>query len=315
MSTTPVLPKPFDPVAYIAERNAQAQAAKPESKPVPAVPEAKLEVVPAETAPKEDHDEAGKVHGNRRERRLAQQLGEERGRRLALEEMIAKGVVKSEQAAPAADDPEPQRAQFADEATYNRALGRWDARQESKKVTTETLQNSEAMETLKTSLREAAEKADADRKNFSDWDAVAKEAEDDDRMNFDTTKHSALLYLLATSDQKAALHYYFAKNPDKFVEFKDLSGKPALVEKFRRLEGKVELMYARPKAAEASEETPEDRKAPEKPAKGVAAAQRDLGKPKPSAEVAARGGSPVPDEPVIGSRAWMERRNQATGGR
>ena len=93
--------------------------------------------------------------------------------------------------------------------------------------------------------------------------------------------------------------------------------KPAeQIRAFHRLEGRLEKAYDKPEAAQATPEKGKTASTPQK-LEGRAEPQQEVkpAKPKPSAEVAARGGSPAPDEPAIGSVAWMQKRNQAQFGR
>ena len=160
------------------------------------------------------------------------------------------------------------------------------------------------------------EKAVADIALISDWDEVAKNAMDDeDAPEFDPTQQKTLMALLSNSDVRAFALHHFAKHPNKLQEMLDL--KPAeQIRAFHRLEGRLEKAYDKPEAAQATPEKGKTASTPQK-LEGRAEPQQEVkpAKPKPSAEVAARGGSPAPDEPAIGSVAWMQKRNQAQFGR
>ena len=96
------------------------------------------------------------------------------------------------------------------------------------------------------------------------------------------------------------------------------------------MEGRIEKLYTKDEpekdpakegsdkktpAAQAAGATPKDRTHPAEGTvvthsePGRTTAERDARKPRPSSEVTARGGSAPPDEPEIGSAAWMEKRN------
>ena len=159
-----------------------------------------------------------------------------------------------------------------------------------------------------------------------DWADAAKAAEE---LEFNTSEHNGLLNAIAGSDVQAYIWYHFAKHPADFKKMFDvkepvradfeteaqwLKAMQPLAASFKRLEGKVEVLYSKPpEAAQASE--PKDSKDRTVPETRATAADRDVRKPRPSTEVAARGGSAPPAEPEIGSKAWMDLRNQVTGGR
>ncbi len=257
------------------------------------------------------------------------EAAEERGRRLAIEEIMAAGKLNGHAATTAiAEDAEPQRESFPagdmGTAAYLRATQKWDRAQEAKEKARDSESGSQA-EAEKAHLRAMDEKAAADIATLPDWDAVAKRAlEDEDAPELDPQEHQTLMGLLATSDVRAFALYHFALHPDELEKMLELSKSPgAQIRAFARLEGRIEKLYSKSQAepekakpaAQADPDKDKDRKhlaeaKPEKDKPGETAGDGKSPKPKPSSEVAARGGQPAPDEPAIGSPAWMLKRNQ-----
>jgi hypothetical protein len=298
--------KPFDPKAFIAARN---EGKQPEAQKEPERPEA------PKAEEREDHQPRMSRSQRREHNRLLRENGELTGRIKALEDLMAKtqaGGKASEPEKPAAEDPEPAVDSFTSYEAYQRALSKWDARQEAKKVNSKASEDAQQVEQWRTHLREMDEKAAEDMKGLEDWDAVAKEAAEDGP-EWAPEDHPQLMALIASSDQKAFILYHFAKNPEALEKMLEASKNPAeQIRMFHRLEGRMEKLYEKPAAqAAGSDKGSKDRPKAEKPEQGGSAADRDIRKPRPSAEVAARGGTPPPDEPAIGSAAWMARRNQA----
>jgi hypothetical protein len=327
--STVVTPAPeapaFDIKAKIAERNA-IDAARREGKEIPI--SAAVEAAPA--APKTEEVEHP-TRVARSLRRMERQLGEERGRREALEEMLRAGgqPAKPEPAAPKTEDPEPQRKGFADDVKYWRAVAQWDARQEAAKLIgkeREAAGQTEAQQELQRQVERASAKLQEDIKLLPDWDQVQKAAQDDeDAPQFKPSDHAGLMTLIATSDVQAAVLYYLAQKPKEMQEMLDLTAKPAeQIQKFRRLEGRAERLLDKAKEkpdnfgkpAQGSGKSQEDRQHPADEGQtsgrnGVSAAERDARLPRPTTEVATRGGTPAPDQPKPGSAAWMAQRNAA----
>ena len=336
MSTTIISPaeQDIDSKAFIDQRNKEVQAAK-EGKPAPVVEKPKEEPAKVETKAEEPAPVKLPRSVRREMNRLREEAAEARGRLKAYEELGTKPAVPRETVTE--DDPEPKQEAFGTEAEYNRALGRWEARQETKKelgkYNTEADRKAQ-FEQHKQHLKAMEEKMSEDIKTIPDWNEVAEKAKELD--DFNTDLHPALLDAIASSDVQAYLWYYFANNPKEYDKFfkdpeplrKDFKSEAEytramqpLAASFKRLEGKVEVLYSKQlEAAQASDKSeaekpkdePKDRTVPETRA---TAADRDVRKPRPSTEVAARGGSAPPAEPEIGSKAWMDLRNQVTGGR
>ena len=297
----------FDAAAFIKARN--------EGKPIPELPNGTEEKKPvqAEAKPADPEPEDGKAetHGNglsrsqRREmNRLREQAAEERGRRLAIEELLRAGLSPTQAAKTADTAAEPQRDSFTTDLEYARAVAKWDAKNEVQQQLDSRNSNSEFV----SAITAANEKFAADLEQLPDFDDIVEDLKDVSLAGQDT-----FVALVSQSDQRAALFYYFGKNPDKLTEL--LAKSPnAQIAAFHRLEGKLEMEYSKKEAAQATgngKTAPE----PEKPAKDGKSADRDVRLPRPSTEVAARGGAAAPDEPPVGSAAWMHKRNQAQFGK
>lgn len=304
----------FDPKKFMEDRN----AGKTPEKPVAA--EAQVEKTKEPVKVEAEPEAAPRLPRSvRRElNRLREELGaaNERARLAAENKPAAKEAPK--------EDAEPQRKDFGSDAEYLRAAQKWDKAQELKLAEKSTVESAQT-EQFKAHLKAMDEKAAEDIKLIPDWDAVSRAAlEDEDAPEFDPTEHPMLMGMLAQSDMKAFALYHFAKHPDDLQKMLDLTKDPgAQIRSFHRLEGRLEKMYdSTQKAAQASEaEKPkEDRKhlaeaEPVKAKPGETAAGAIPAKPKPSSEVAARGGSPAPDEPLPGTAAWIAKRNQAQYGK
>lgn len=342
MATVPVVPapgatpaaetpKPFDPLAHITARNAADQASRSGKAFEPAKPAtdpATAKATSPAIADVEDDNKATlETHTPKLPRSVRRELNKLRedkaraeGRLSVLEELGIKPKEK-EPAPVVADDPEPQHDAFATDAEYNRALGRWDARQETKKELAkhdETGRTEQELAELKTTLKAMDEKAAADAKLIPDWDEVAEKAGD---LEVNWPDHPNLYMRLGLSDVKALMLYHWAKNPTVLEGLVKLSSDVVAQDRaFSRLEGQIEKLYT---SQEPKKETPaapaggEPAKPAEKPETKVATpAERDAGKPRPSSEVAApRGGAPAPEEPAPGTAAWMARKNQIQFGR
>ena len=320
MSTTVVPPvgeeKKFDPKAFIATRNA---ADKPTSSTGAVVADGEKAKPTAPADPIAEAAESGpdKPRMSRSQRRehnrLLREVGEAQGRAKALEELLAKGTKAAEgstaQTAEAAgDDPKPARTAFASDAAFHEAVAAWSGRQEARK----TIGQTQELESLRSDLAAAAAKAEQDAAWLPEYAKVAKEAEEDERLDFIPAEHGQLMLMIGKSDVQAHLWLYWASHPAEFQTMLQLSKSDPQqqIVRFHRLEGRVENLYKKPAAQAASTKT-EDRTDGEKPEQGSDAASRDARKPKPSAEVAVRGGNAAPDDPKPGSKEWMARRNQA----
>lgn len=313
MSTTitpPAEEQQIDSKAFIEQRNKEVQAVK-EGKPAPVV---EKPTAPAEEAKPEQPIKLPR--SVRREmNRLREEAAEERGRRIAIEEFLKNGGKVAATEAPAAqeEDPKPKQGNYATEAEFNEANAAWIARQEHQKA--EKAKEEKFQEEQWTAhLIAMANKKDEDSKKFADWDEVAESARENKEMPM--LPKGQLDTLLKSSDMMAPILYYWAKHPAEMKKLVDMEEGPMLTKYFGRLETKVETLYSdQLEAAQASDKAKAESKDRTIPETRATAADRDVRKPRPSTEVAARGGSSAPAEPEIGSKAWMDLRNQATGGR
>jgi hypothetical protein len=325
----PGLPEPAKPKAE--------EPAKPKAEEAAKVEEA---VVP-EPAKPEDHDGGQSGRLSRSERRrvnnLLREVGELKGRLSVYEEMGLKPESKTAKPGPAAE-AEPKYDDFSDEDAYRRALIKWEAKQAAREEvdkTREELDASAQSQRWNAHLAEMDAKFAEDQKLIPDWAAIAEEAQD---LEFTPDEHPALFAMLMRSDQRALVLHHFATHPKAFEDMLAVSSNDPdeLIVKFHRLEGRMEDKYeemkkqkeGKPKpdaspaaqagtpqeAAKEPPAEPKDRTHPAEEASvsGRTAVDRDVHKPKPTAEVAARGGSAPPEEPPIGSAAWMARRNAAS---
>lgn len=298
VETTPV----FDQAAFIKARN-EGKAPAP-GEPAAAAPPAPAVAAPAGDIDPEDEHAPRLSRSQRRElNRLREEAAEARGRLAAYQELQARPAAAAAPAPATRNDTEPDRQAFDSDAAYLKALAKYEA------VQLHRASQAEAAETTKWSdfrqqVATNTEKFHEDVKLFPDW-AAAQEAIED--IIIDTDKQPTFVALLGQSDQRAAVTYYFAKHRAEFEAFLKLTPDQQF-RAFHRLEGRVENSTG---AAQASGTSGKTAPTAEKPAQGATAAERDLRKPRPSTEVAARGGSAPPDEPAIGSAAWMAKRNQA----
>ncbi len=331
----------FKPTDFMAQRNAADAARRAGKEPEPPKPGKPTEK-PAEVKaadPIEDDDKDVEYHTPKLPRSVRRELNTLReraaaaeARAKAFEEMGMKPKEAKEAAVKEAiEDPEPQRKDFPDDAQHQRALGRWDARQEALKVVGTKEEKEEAKRQEQTWL-EGVKKMDAkaaeDVKLIPDWDEAAKAMEkleeDDPSLRFVPAAQPTLFALLMQSDVRAFMYHHFAKKPD---DLRKILAMPPMqqIPFFNRLEGRVENLYSTEKTKEPAQGSAvTDKKEPVKdrqdPANGAtpgrtAAASVQKPLPRPSTEVAARGGSAPPEEPAVGSNAWMARRNQAQFGR
>ncbi len=342
MATTPTpapgAPTPSTPeqlAAQINERNAREHAIRtgqkpPEKQPAP---EPKAKAAPAGNTEKPEEDgetlEQSLPKMSRSARREINKYREEaaelRGRLKAFEELGVKPkaaeTAKPGDAAADTDDPEPTRDKFATDSEFDRALGRWEARQEAKKVVTESQASEKEVSDLQKSLDSMAAKKWADADLIPDWDDAAKRAESMPELQCDWKEHRALQLRLLTSDTQAAICRHWVDHPEDFQSLLALSGDIVAQDRaFTRLEGRVEKLYTTgeptgKKVAPAADPKKSETKGSTHPAEGEkpgrnSASENDARKPKPSSEVAAPGGSRVPDAPLPGTKEWVAMRNE-----
>jgi hypothetical protein len=324
MSTPTITPseeKAFDPKQFLAERNATAAKASERplvpGKPASAEdqkPEAKSE---AAEPPRQEH--RANRSERRREHRLLTELGETRGKLAAMESFIKNLQQPTTAAVPKVDPLD--RKNFANEADYIKAIAREAAKEETGKAVGENQFIDQVSQ-----QRQAADAAFEEQvKLIPDWDKVLDEGQD---LEFKDQPFFA--YLFVTSELRAHVMEYLVEHPKEFqriMDAKAADGSPDQVAQgrlFSRIEGKVENVYAeRVKAAQAAnkaktpekdEPTSKDRTHPaeEKSGRtGQSNGTKAAPLPKPSSEVAARGGSaPSISEPPVGSKEWMRKRNE-----
>ena len=331
MSTTitpPVeTPKPFDAKAHIEQRNAN-DALRQAGKPIVAP------IKPEEPKPAEPAEAKQPTRVARSLNRLQREVGaaEERARILKEENERLRAVPAAAPTAAVDSDPEPIRKNFATDLEFARAVNKWDARQEAKKIVDtrdEEQSKADQQAALAAAVKASGEKFEVDRAIFGEeeWkkrvDQMAELEEEDPAMSW--SSDTVFAQLLFTSDVRAAVLFWASENPEKFkalIAEKDI---PTLVRRFSRVEGIAEKLLdeyqkksddAKKKAAPASEKngTSPSPKAGEHPAEEAQTSGRNgatAPRPRPTSEVAARGGSAPPDEPKVGSAAWMEARNRA----
>lgn len=313
----------FKPVDYIKQANEQEQAGRNGKPIIPPIAEKPKEPEkPKEVAGEESDTEKDKriSRSDRRRLKAFEEAAEWKGKAEALQSIVDRLGGKSEAAPPSGqDDPEPLRTAYSSDADYNRALGRWDARQEAKKEVGKVREDDtkrEQREQWESHLRAMSAKAQEDIKGFKDWDETAKAAaESEDAIEWVPDEHPTLMGLIASSDIQAAVTYHFAKRPEELQKMLNMSKDPsAQIRAFARLEGRIEKLYSSEEpekpAAQAVEETLKDRTHPAEEKSGRNSAVRDSGKPRPSTEVAARGGSAPPGDIRIGSPEWHQRENE-----
>lgn len=314
----PAVETPFDPAAFIAKRNGAPAPTKPE----PAA-QAKAEEPPKPGQPAAEKDDEAE-HSDRLPRsarremnRLREEAAEARGRLAMLQELQAQGYTKAQAQAAVEAKPanvEPTREQFNSDAEYIKAAAKFEATKVQQEASARQTADAEMQELLKTANANTV-KYEADAANFPDWEEAQETMAG---ISLDGANTEMLVGLFAESDQRAGVSYYWAKHPDEFKEFLKMPARQQ-IRTFHRLEERVEQLYSKKAAAAdagAAQAPPKasakDRTTPEKPEQGAqTAADRDVRKPRPSTEVAARGGTAPPEEPPIGSPAWMARRNQA----
>lgn len=297
----------FNPIEHNRIQNEKEAAVRAGTPP----PEKPKE--PAKAAAEEPDDEGHAPKLPRSVRRELNQLRRDNGvlqgkleayMEMGLTPKQAQDKIDGEAQPKADEDPEPQRDKFATDAEYNRAVGRWDARQETKKELAQRDESGKSKaenEAFYAHIREMDAKAAVDAKTFEDWDKVAEAAASEEAPQIDPVKNATLLGLIATSDTRAAVLYHLGKHPDELEALLGLSDQQQ-IRAFSRLEGRIEKLYAK------EEKKPEEEK-PKTPKL-----------PKPSEAAAPRGGSaPAGDvSPTLGdgktmNPAWKEQRNIREG--
>lgn len=336
---TETVPAVFDPVKFMADRNAldgkPPQPGQPATKAAaPAPPAANGE----DAGDIDDLDE-GAQHAaggtkpprslRRTERRQAEEIGFLKGKLAAMEMLIAQGMTPAQAARTSMDErpakpavaPEPTREQFGTDTEYAKAWAKWNTAQETGKLKQELKDESQA-QTAEQAWHAQAKanqaKFEAESQTFDDWDDAENVFND---LSIPTQeKLDSTLVLFAECEDRAALTYYLFKHPDQAKAWIDLPNEK-FVTRFHQLVGTAKALYT-PKESTANTaaqagQTPKTAKPPEKPAQGgQTAAERDLRKARPTSEVnAGRGGSPAPTTPTPGTAEWMAMRNRMEFGK
>jgi hypothetical protein len=315
MSTSIVNPEApaIDLKAHIAERNEAAHNAS-----TPKTVQAKAEPVAEESkpeAPKDQHEEStpnSRRSMQRQINRYRDEAAELRGELRAIRETLSRNGAAPD-AKPESADAEPKRENFRTDAEYSAAVGKWAAKAESQRLTTEN----EQMAALRDQIDRARDSLSDQSQYIKDWDKVLKDAEELTGLK----DNVQLQLLMTTSDVGAFLVEYFVENPNKWEDFCKEKDEIELRRKFARLEGRMETVYnERQKAAQASKKEPkepskEERSHPAEEKSGRSATgngNQDARLPRPTSEVAARGGTAAPPDPKPGTAAWMAMRNAKT---
>ncbi len=277
--------KPFDPQAYILQRNAadnvklpgSAQPAPKEepkkeepkaaAAPPPAVEEPEVAPVekpkeeppPVVPVPAKEPDDVKLSRSQRREmNRLREEIGAERGRREAMESQLAELRARLDRpAAQPVVDEEPKSEAFNTEVEYLRALTVWMSKKTSREEVAKARELAEAKERdlmYSGTVSEMNARALEDRKLFPDWEDVMEGAQDED-YQFNTQSHPNLVALFNLSKSRELVRYYLAhpENKAEWLRFLALSGedKSEQIRQFHQLEGKVEHLYRNAKAPPA----------------------------------------------------------------
>lgn len=353
MSTTVVTPpaeaaQEFDVAKYMQEQNERDEAARIARTTPPAIPakaepakeepkvEAKVEEAEAPkveepTKPPAKEPRSGNLHDRHFRRMLrdnALELGRERTLREQLEARLAE-LEKSKGGDPAKSseqDPEPQRADFASDAEFLRAAGRWDARLEARKEFSKAEAERQAARSQEQYVQRVAamdEKAADDRSIFDDWDDAVKEAQKSDALKFTPTQTMTALF--ETSNVRSAVLYYLCKHPNAMKALEAHKENAAeQIQEFRRIEGRAETLYNREakKQKEEAAASEKEKAAPVKVAEKAhepprpTAAELDAKKPQPTAAITPKGGStpdskpsPFLEDGVTINPVWLASRN------
>ena len=310
---TPTEEQPFDPAKFVEDRN-RAERERASPKPVqtqqrtPIVPTAEPER-PKPGAPADPDAEPLKWSRSqiREMNKLREAKARAEGEAAALRSLVGREPASS---ATKAKDPnaEPARADFANDQEYLKAVAKYEANQ----AVSQTTANREVYDEIRSRVQAADSLQVEHMKLIPDWEEISKDFGELIYPDGDTTTP----YLVGVSDMRAFVLEHFVKHPkdwDKLVSLKTPEEKHTY---FARLEGRCETEYnKRVQAAQAAKE-PEaptkDRKdaAPGSPRQTAQNGGSPVRLPKPSSEVAAKGGSAPPAEPAIGSPEWMAARNR-----
>lgn len=161
--------------------------------------------------------------------------------------LTAQPPVKVEPPAPAApieapvtsDDPEPKEDNFEDWQSYQRALSRWDGRQEARRIIGEA-EAKQAAEAQR--VRQQAELVtQAQTYNANAQEARARHADFDEMVNKDIPIAPAMSGVMIRSTVGPDLAYHFGTHPEEAARIRALPTNDMLTEMFR-LEGRLLAM-------------------------------------------------------------------------
>lgn len=324
MSTTPITTHETQPDGPIDVEAAVALLSRIHSKPTTPV----VAVTPKfeEAAPVVPKVEEATKASTRAERRASQReeiqrVREENARLQGRLEALESG--RKTESAPSKE--EIKRENFKTDAEYQEAITRKavDERMAAKEV------EAAQLEEMQTRREEADENAKEHAK-LIDFDDVLERASD---INFDRPKMPDGKYGYGLFEMEVTLSPYrmfliehLVNHPEEFEKLRLLEKSNAFLmsKTLSRLEGKMEGVYnQRQEAARAAKpekvtEKVQKTGSENTPEKERAAAASDGNTttrlPKPSSEVAAKGGTAPAGEPPIHSQAWMEKyRHQRYG--
>ncbi len=305
----------FNATEYIKkanEKEAAARSPQPALAPVAARPVG--ETVPVA----EPEPQTPKLPSSvRRElNRLRIQLGEAQGQITILKELAGnKPATEATQKQEPAGEPTRDKfpAGAAGDADYTKALVKYTNDQ----TNAARDQNAQMAQRIK----DMGEKCQEDFKLIPDWEAHAKEAEENGpEIKWDAPENYQFSMLLGTSEYQAMALDYYATHPEELEEIVAMKGADQIAE-FRALEGHLKREYSKLKkkgTETAGQQT--DGKGGKPETKPAETARPKL--PLPSESVAARGGSAPPTEvsPYLPdgrtiNPVWKEMRNQKSAGR
>jgi len=240
----------------VEEPTATAQPAAPD-----VVPPADAEVPAEQETPEQAEAKKASKFQRRLDRQKAARVAAETEARLLREENER---LKQERAP---KSNEPQRDQFADDADYHRALGRWEATQEAKARETQTAQERAQQERAQRQQQTQATIAESWTKREADFTKTTADYEAkvtpflDDLDHFSKGTREAIV----ESDLGPALLYHLASNPEEAERIADLSPARQIAE-LGKLEERLTV-----KPARRTSEAPE----PPNPTRGGKSAQKD----------------------------------------
>lgn len=243
--------------------------------PVPGQPAPVVEIPKVEARGEENMRESrrDRRESNKEVRELREQLAKQQGQLEAL--LTLRTVGDQPPAAKVAGDAEPLRANFATEAEYAKAIGRWEAKQEMKQMEVKRVDEAQQQAFI-SRVRKADEETAKIIPTLADWEEVRQQAIDENIQISDVTLQTRV----SVNPNKALLYYHFVKHPEVLEELEAL-GKTDIgdmIAELALLDKEVKVLY-----------TPKQDKPEEK--RQLSAAESDARKPKPTEAVAPKGGT------------------------